>query len=201
MQGVIDPKFINKTISTRYYVPIHTHRDRLKKAVASLRHDTHQVPRDQREKRAVGCAVQTAIGLLENLGVNTRFCLLLGGPCTVGPGKVVDLPLKRTIRSYVDIIENNENTEYVKSATTFYDGLTEILVKNRHTFDIWAYGLDQFGLMEMKNLVHGTGGMLAMHELFDHFIFKTSFEKFYEANEYGMFNFPICCYLTLRVSK
>lgn len=93
----------------------------------------------------------------------------------MGSGKVVDLPLKRTIRSYVDIIENNENTEYVKSATTFYDGLTEILVKNRHTFDIWAYGLDQFGLMEMKNLVHGTGGMLAMHELFDHFIFKTSF--------------------------
>ena len=89
----------------------------------------------------------------------------------------------------------------MKSATTFYDGLTEVLVKNRHTFDIWSYGLDQFGLMEMKNLVHGTGGMLAMHELFDHFIFKTSFEKFYEANEYGMFNFPVSCYLNIRVSK
>lgn len=55
--------------------------------------------------------------------------------------------------------------------------------------------------MEMKNLVNGTGGILAMHELFDHFIFKTSFEKFYEANEYGLFNFPVACYLSLRVSK
>lgn len=40
-----------------------------------------------------------------------------------------------------------------------------------------------------------------MHELFNHFIFKTSFERFYEANEYGMFNFPISCQLTVRVSK
>jgi protein transport protein SEC23 len=97
----------------------------------------------------------------------------------VGQGKVVDLPLKRTIRSYVDIVEGNDNTEYIKSATAFYDGLAEILLKQRHTFDIWAYGLDQFGLMEMKGMVNATGGMLAMHELFDHFIFKTSFDKFY----------------------
>jgi hypothetical protein len=45
--------------------------------------------------------------------------------------------------------------------------------------DLWAYGLDQFGLMEMKGLVSGSGGMLAMHEEFNHFIFKTSFERFY----------------------
>lgn len=113
------------------------------------------------------------------MGINTRFSLLVGGPCTVGQGKVVDLPLKRTIRSYVDIVEGNDNTEYIKSATTFYDGLADILLKQKHTFDVWAYGLDQFGLMEMKGMVNATGGMLAMHELFDHFIFKTSFDKFY----------------------
>jgi hypothetical protein len=28
--------------------------------------------------------------------------------------------------------------------------------------DIWAYGLDQFGLMEMKSLINNTGGLLAM---------------------------------------
>jgi hypothetical protein len=32
----------------------------------------------------------------------------------------------------------------------------------------------------MKSMVQSTGGMLAMHEEFDHFIFRTSFEKFYE---------------------
>jgi protein transport protein SEC23 len=142
-----------------------------------------------------------AVGLLADLGTNTRFCLMLGGPCTVGAGKVVDLPLKKTIRSYVDIIEGNENTEFIKSATAFYEGLEEVLVKQRHTFDIWAYGLDQFGLMEMKGLVNGTGGMLAMHELFNHFIFKTSFENFYQANEYGLFDFPIATHISLRLSK
>jgi hypothetical protein len=39
-----------------------------------------------------------------------------------------------------------------------------LVVKNRHTFDLWAYGLDQFGLMEMKGLVTASGGILAMHE-------------------------------------
>lgn len=48
--------------------------------------------------------------------------------------------------------------------------------------DIWAYGLDQFGLLEMKSLVNSTGGLLAMQEMFNYYIFKTSFERFYEAN-------------------
>ena len=51
----------------------------------------------------------------------------------------------------------------------------QVIVKEKHTMDMWTYGLDQFGLMEMKNMVNNTGGMLAMHEEFNHFIFKTSF--------------------------
>jgi len=74
-------------------------------------------------------------------------------------------------------------------------------LKNRHTFDIWAYGLDQFGLLEMKGLVNCSGGMLAMHELFDHFIFKNSFDKFYSANEDGLFDFPIAAHISIRCSK
>jgi hypothetical protein len=55
----------------------------------------------------VGSAIQIAIGLVSDLGISTRFSLLIGGPCTVGLGKVVNLPLKNTIRSYVDIFEGN----------------------------------------------------------------------------------------------
>lgn len=87
----------------------------------------------------------------------------------------MDLPRKKTIRSFVDILENNENTEYIKSATAFYESLEKLLVADKHTMDIWAYGLDQFGLLEMKPLVNSTGGILAMQELFNHFIFQTSF--------------------------
>lgn len=81
----------------------------------------------------------------------------------MGVGKVVNLPLKNTIRSYVDIIENNENVEHMTSATAFYEGLADIIIKNKHTMDLWAYGLDQFGLMEMKGMVNSSGGILAMH--------------------------------------
>ena len=67
--------------------------------------------------------------------------------------------------------------------------------------DLWSYGLDQFGLLEMKSMVNCTGGMLAMHEEFSHFIFKTSFEKFYETTEDNLLPFPIGCQLTIRLSK
>lgn len=40
-----------------------------------------------------------------------------------------------------------------------------------------------------------------MHELFDHFIFKNSFEKFYQANENGVFHFPIATHMSIRCSK
>ena len=136
-----------------------------------------------------------------SVGINSRFVSLIGGPCTVGPGKVVDIPLKKTIRVYFDIIENNENAQHLKAATKFYDDLEKTVSSNKCTMDIWAYGVDQFGLLEMKNLCNHTGGLLAMHEEFSHYIFKESFERFYSANEAGMFNFPFATTLKIRICK
>ncbi len=145
---MVDPKFVHNLVTTRHYTLLNNNNlAKLTAAVRSFRADSHKVPRDQKEQRATGAALQIAIGLLYDLGINTRFVSLIGGPCTVGVGKVVNLPLKNTIRSYVDIFEGNENTEHIASATAFYTGLAEILVKNKHTMDVWAYGLDQFGLM------------------------------------------------------
>ena len=104
MTGVLDPKFVHKIITTRHYVLLNNNNlARLQSAVHSLRADSHKIPRDQKEQRATGSALQVASGLLYDLGINTRFISLIGGPCTVGVGKVVNLPLKNTIRSYVDI--------------------------------------------------------------------------------------------------
>ena len=57
--------------------------------------------------RATGAALQVGIQTMSLVGINTRFICVLGGPCTSGPGQVVDLPLKNTIRVYMDIIEGN----------------------------------------------------------------------------------------------
>jgi protein transport protein SEC23 len=97
---------------------------------------------------------------------------LVGGPCTIGPGQVVDLPLKNTIRVYLDIFENNENVQFMKPATKIYESLAKIIIDNKCTMDIWAYGLDQFGLLEMREMVNQSGGLMAMQEQFNHFIFQ-----------------------------
>lgn len=89
----------------------------------------------------------------------------------------------------------------MKGAAGYYESLATLLVKKQATLDIWAYGVDQFGLMEMKSMVVSTGGLLAMHEEFNYFIFKQSFPNFYQADPQGRFQFPIACKLTLRVSK
>ena len=47
----------------------------------------------------------------------------------------------------MDIQENTENAQFVKSATKFYEALAKTVIDNKCTFDMWAYGLDQFGLM------------------------------------------------------
>ena len=76
---------------------------KLEKAIESLKADKHKIPRTDREKRASGAALQVSVGLIHNLGINTRFVCTIGGPCTVGVGKIVNIPLKSHIRSYVDI--------------------------------------------------------------------------------------------------
>ena len=91
--------------------------------------------------------MQIAIGLISIVGVNTRFVSIIGGPCTVGRGKVVELPLKQTIRVYMDIFEGTENASLLKPATKYYEGLEKILVENSNSMDIWSFGLDQFGVL------------------------------------------------------
>ena len=59
--------------------------------------------KSERQQRATGCALNVAITVADLSGINTRFALLQGGPCTIGPGQVVGLPLKETMRTFLDI--------------------------------------------------------------------------------------------------
>lgn len=63
----------------------------------------------------------------------------------------------------------------MKTATKFYEGLAKVLIDNKCTMDMWAYGLDQFGLLEMRELVNQSGGLMAMQEQFNYYIFERSF--------------------------
>jgi protein transport protein SEC23 len=74
------------------------------------------------------------------------------------------------MRSYLDINNNTPNARFMKSAKKYYEVIESRLI-HKHTLDIWAFGLDQYGLLEMKDIAVKSGGLVAMHELFDHFIF------------------------------
>ena len=108
--------------------------------------------------------MQVAVNAICPIGINTRFVSIIGGPCTIDAGQVVDLPRKDTIRVYMDIIEGTDNARYLKGSKKFYDNLAQIIIDNKCSMDMWAYGLDQFGLLEMREMVNQSGGLLAMHE-------------------------------------
>lgn len=47
----------------------------------------------------------------------------------------------------MDIVEGNSNAALVKPSTKFYQAVTKTVIDQKCTFDIWSYGLDQFGLL------------------------------------------------------
>ena len=174
-----DPRSNATTVGNKFYVKLSDNLNRLVECVEELECDKFPFnDKKERQQRATGCAISIALSVADVSGFNTRFAVLQGGPCTIGPGRVVGLPLKETLRTFMDINDNNDNVRYFKNAKKFYEGLETKLIR-KHTVDIWAYGLDQSGLLEMKNLAEKTGGIIAMHELFNHFIFDNSFSLHY----------------------
>lgn len=81
--------------------------------------------------------------------------LFIGGPCSQGPGQVLNDDLKEPIRSHHDI--HKDNAKYMKKAIKHYDALALRAATNGHTIDIYSCALDQTGLMEMKSCVNSTG--------------------------------------------
>lgn len=74
---------------------------------------------------------------------------LLGGPCTIGPGTIVGVKLKEMLRSHYDITNETSNTKYMKKSSAYYEKLTQRCSLNNITVDLFAFTLDQFGLVEM----------------------------------------------------
>lgn len=65
-----------------------------------MQRDPWPVPQGKRFLRSTGAALSIAVGLLECTYPNTgaRIMMFLGGPCSQGPGQVVNDDLKLPIR-------------------------------------------------------------------------------------------------------
>ena len=122
------------------------------------------VAAQHRPERATGCAMSVASSLLEITfpQAPSHIMLFIGGPCTSGPGLIVDTDLGETIRAHVDI--EREKAPHMKEAQKFYESVADRCRKNRQSVDLFACCLDQVGLLEMRSCIETTGGLCVLGE-------------------------------------
>lgn len=163
--------------ANRFLQPVHKCDMVLTDLLSELQRDPWPVPQGKRALRSTGAALSIAVGLLECTYPNTgaRIMCFVGGPCSQGPGQVVDDELKHPIRSHHDI--HKDNAKYLKKATKHYDALAMRTATNGHCLDIYSCALDQTGLLEMKQLCNSTGGHMVMGDSFNSSLFKQTFQR------------------------
>jgi len=177
----------------RFLLPVSECSLVLETILEDLRKDPWPVPSDKRVARATGSALSVALSLLD-LAIprrGGRVMLFTGGPCTSGPGTVVSRAKTESMRSHADLANNAETLH--KPACEFYSKLAQggsassqnngkknsssappSFSGHPHVVDIFACSLDQVGMLEMKELVEATGGLMVLGDSFAQSVFKES---------------------------
>lgn len=88
IQVKMESQLGNSDIPKRFIVPIDQFRDKIIRRVNNIKPDPI-IYVNERNKAALGQALNVAISLCEANIMTTRICMLVGGPCTHGPGKVI----------------------------------------------------------------------------------------------------------------
>jgi protein transport protein SEC23 len=176
---------VNESKRPKFIMPVGEVSFAINSLLDDLQRDNWKKIPETREANSVGLAILTAIGILECIGRNdpSRILVFLGGPGTIGEGKIVGRELKETIRNFVDFEKGNYNTKYYKEAKNFYDNLSVRLATNGIILDLFSCCLNQVGLYEMKNLVNKSGGYMIFTDSFSTMIFKDSLKKIFELDD------------------
>ncbi|KRW99808.1 Zinc finger, Sec23/Sec24-type [Pseudocohnilembus persalinus] len=171
--------------------------------IDNLQPDPWVVENGKRQQRATGTALNVAITLMESCPYQgSRILSFLGGPCTVGPGLVVEEDLAFTIRGYLDIQKENQYCKYINKAKKYYNSLTQRAVKVMTVVDTYAFSVDQIGLMEMKFLSEKTGGYAVLNEEFNADVFKQTYKKLFDLDpETNELKFATASKIDMLVSK
>lgn len=100
------------------------------------------------------------------------------GPCTSGPGLIVDTDLGETIRAHVDI--EREKAPHMKEAQKFYESVADRCRKNRQSVDLFACCLDQVGLLEMRSASRPLAALCVLGDSFGQSVFQQSLSHVFE---------------------
>lgn len=187
--------------SNRFLQPVHKCDMSLTDLLGELQRDPWPVSQGKRPLRSTGVALSIAVGLLECTFPNTgaRIMLFVGGPCTQGPGMVVDDELKHPIRSHHDI--EKDNVKYMKKAMKHYEALANRAANNGHVVDIYSCALDQTGLHEMKFCPRYTGGHMVMGDSFNTSLFKQTFQRVFSKDGKGEFKMGFGATVEVKTSR
>lgn len=191
----------NHLPSNKFLQPLHKCDVALTDILSELQRDPWPVTQGKRFLRSTGCALSIAVGLLECTYPNTgaRIMMFCGGPCTQGPGMVVDDELKHPIRSHHDI--EKDNAKYMKKAFKFYEALANRAATNGHVIDIYSCALDQTGLHEMKAISNFTGGHMVMADSFCTSLFQQTFQRVFAKDEKNEFKMAFGATVEVKTSK
>uniref|UniRef100_H2Y1H9 Protein transport protein SEC23 n=1 Tax=Ciona intestinalis TaxID=7719 RepID=H2Y1H9_CIOIN len=187
--------------TSRFLQPLHKCDMFVTDLLGELQRDPWPVSQGKRPVRSVGAALSIAVGLLECAfpNVASRIMLFMGGPCTQGPGMIIDESLENTIRSWYDI--EKDNNKYTKKAVKHYESLSVRAANNGHVIDIYACALDQTGLHEMKCCTNITGGIMVMGDSFNTSLFKQTFQKVFSKDSKGEFNMAFNAVMEIKTSR
>jgi len=190
-----------KNKSTMFLSPISQCESIFKLVISQMQCDPWPVSQGKRAIRATGAAISIAISLLEATCAHSgaRVMSFIGGPCTVGPGMIIDDDLKNTIRSHHDI--EKDQAVFMKKAIKHYQALSQRSSTNGHAVDIYSCSLDQTGLHEMKYLPNCTGGNIVMGDSFKSSLFKTSFQRVFTKDANQNLKMAFNAILEVKTSK
>ncbi|XP_074599524.1 transport protein Sec23 [Brevipalpus obovatus] len=190
-----------KNNTSKFLQPVSECASFLTDILDQLKRDQWPTPQGKRSLRSTGAALSIAVSFLEITYPNSgaRIMNFIGGPCTFGPGMIIDDDLKNTIRSHHDI--ESDHAKYMKKAVKHFQSLATRADTNGHTIDIYSCCLDQTGLHEMKCCANLTGGHIIMGDTFDSSLFKTSFQRVFDKNADGNLKMAFNAILDVKTTR
>ncbi len=183
---------------SRFLLPVSECSLTLVSILEDMRKDPWQAPADRRANRSTGSALSIATAMLDIACPRRggRIMVFTGGPCTNGPGAIVSRLKTEDLRSHADLAKNAAPLH--KPACEFY---AKLAYANRgsgdgkdggggsnadpshhktptmHAVDVFACSLDQVGMLEMRELVEATGGLMVLGDSFGQSVFKESLRR------------------------
>ncbi|KAH0573486.1 Sec23 [Spironucleus salmonicida] len=179
-----------KNPAQRFVLPLSYCRDSFVQTIEDLTIDPWTIQQKHRQLRCTGLATSIGVSILYSLHHSLvqqhklpigKLALFSSGPCTAGPGQIVDSDITQHLRHWPDIQLKNEPAKHVKDCQKYYEKLTERAVASNSAVHIFGCSVDQIGIFESVDLCKKTSGSIVISESFNYQAFTKSWRLFIDS--------------------